>query len=430
MRKSRIGALLSVTVLTVACTTTPPAGSPGATGAPSGGGTARTVKVAIDLPLQGSELAGAQPIINGAKLALKQAGGKAGSWTVALPDALILDDALNGVHDPQTGAQNATTIIADPSVMAMLGPLNSNVARAQIPLTNAAGLAQCSPANTNEGLTKPEFGALEVRKEKPEQINYVRLATTDDLQGPANAKYLGEDLGVKSLYIIDDTETFGKGIADQVEKYWTETLKLTVVGRDSVVKTTTDYQSILTTAKSMNPDGIYFGGVTASGGARILNAAVQVGLGEIPYMGPDGINDGTGETPDSFLNLTGANAKNSYSTLAGKADFPGLAQFTTDYTAEFGIAPTGYAIQGFSCMQVMLDAIGRASATNPGDDAAAREAVRVAISDTSHTFSTPMGDIQFDANGDTNQKVVSVYSVDPAAANGKGAWVPEKEIQF
>jgi branched-chain amino acid transport system substrate-binding protein len=440
MRKSRIGALLGVAVLTVACSqpntgaTNPPASSGAPSVAPTSaapsGGTAMAVKVAIDLPLQGSELAGAQPIINGAKLALKQAGGKAGSWTVELPDALILDDALNGVHDPQTGAQNVTTIISDTSVVAMLGPLNSNVARAQIPLTNAAGLFQCSPANTNEGLTKPEFGALEVRKEKPDQINYIRVATTDDLQGPANAKYLGEDLGVKNLYIIDDTETFGAGIAKQVETYWKDTLKLTVVGHDSVVRTTTDYASILTTAKSKNPDGIYFGGVTASGGARILNAAVQVGLGEIPYMGPDGINDGTGETPDSFLNLTGANAKNSYSTLAGKADFPGLAQFTTEYTAEFGIAPTGYAIQGYTCMQIMLDAIGRASATNPADEAAAREAVRAQGVDTAYKYNTAMGEITFDQNGDTSQKTISVYAVDPAGANGKGAWVPKKEITF
>jgi branched-chain amino acid transport system substrate-binding protein len=438
MRKSRVGALLGVAVLTVAAcsspsgATNPPASSGAApsSGAPSGGGTARTVKVAIDLPLQGSELAGAQPIINGAKLALKQAGGKAGAWTVELPDALILDDALNGVHDPQTGAQNATTVISDPTVVALLGPLNSNVARAQIPLTNAAGLFQCSPANTNEGLTKPEFGALEVRKEKPDQINYVRVATTDDLQGPANAKYLGEDLGVKNLYIIDDTETFGKGIADQVQKYFTETIKGTVVGRDSVVKTTTDYTSILTTAKSLNPDGIYFGGVTASGGARILNAAVQVGLGEIPYLGPDGINDGTGETPDSFLNLTGANAKNSYSSLAGKLEFPGTAKLTTDYTAEYGIAPTGYAMQGFACMQIILNAIERASAGSVADDAAAREAVRAAGVDTSHTYNTAMGDIAFDENGDTSQKVISMYKVDLAAANGKGAWVGDKEISF
>jgi branched-chain amino acid transport system substrate-binding protein len=402
-------------------------GAIGCNAGPGGGG---TYKLGIDLPLQGSELAGAQPVINGAKLALKQAGNKAGSYTIEMPDALILDDALNGVHDPQTGATNVSTLIADTKVVGMIGPLNSNVGKAEIPLTNAAGLSQCSPANTNEGLTKPEFGALDVRKDRPNDINYVRVATTDDLQGPANAKYLAEDLGVKNLYIIDDTETFGAGIAGQVEKYWKETAKLTVVGHDSAPKTTTDYTSILTAAKAKNPDGIYFGGVTASGGARILKAAVQVGLGDIPYMGPDGINDGTGETPDSFLNLAGADAKNSYSTLAGKASFPGGDKFKSEYKAEFTIDATGYAIQGYVCMQILLDAIGRASATNPSGDAAVREAVRKALSDTTYKYQTAMGEISFDANGDTSQKTVSVYKVDPAGGNGKGAWVPAKEITF
>src|SRR5262249_34931281 len=157
-------------------------------------------------------------IINGALLALKQAGGKAGSYTIEAPKALILDDAVSGAHDPQTGANNAQSLIADPKVIGMLGPLHSSVAKAQIPPTMDAGLAQCSPANTNEGLTKPEFGALDIRKEKPTEINYVRVATTDDLQSKADADFLAE-LGVKNLYIIDDTETFGKGIADNVEKY-------------------------------------------------------------------------------------------------------------------------------------------------------------------------------------------------------------------
>lgn len=417
MKLSRFAALAGIAIIAV-----------GTVGCNAGGG-GGAYKLGLDMPLQGSELAGSQPVINGAKLALEQAGGKAGSYTIELPDALILDDALSGVHDPQTGAANASTLIADTKVIGMIGPLNSNVAKAQIPLTNAAGLAQCSPANTNEGLTKPEFGALEVRKDKPNDINYVRVATTDDLQGPANAKYLAEDLGVKNLYIIDDTETFGAGIASQVEKYWKDTLKLTVVGHDSAPKTTTDYTSIMTAAAAKNPDGIYFGGVTASGGARILKAAIGVGL-DVPYMGPDGINDGTGETLNSFLNLAGADAAKSYSTLAGKASFPGGDKFNGEYKTKFGIDATGYAIQGYVCMQILLDAIGRAAATNPSGDAAVREAVRKALSDPAAKYQTAMGEIIFDKNGDTSQKTVSVYSVDPAGANGKGAWVPKKEITF
>src|SRR5262245_43856920 len=303
MKLSRLAALGGVAIIATACSNAP--GATGGPGGTQGGGGGGTYKVGIDMPQQGSELAGSEPVINGMKLALKQAGGKAGNYTIEVPQASILDVALNGVHDPQTGAQNAGVLIGDPKVIGMLGPLNSNVAKAQIPLTNEAGLAQCSPANTNESLTKPEFGALDVRKAKPTEINYVRVATTDDLQSKADADYLA-GIGVKNLYIIDDTETFGKGIADNVDKYWKDTLHLTVVGHDSVPKTTTDYQSILTTAKNKNPDGIYFGGVTATGGARILKAAVAAGLGDIPFVGPDGIQDGTGETANSFLNLAGA----------------------------------------------------------------------------------------------------------------------------
>ena len=79
----------------------------------------------------------------------------------------------------------------------------------------------------------------------------------------------------------------------------------TVVKHDAAPKTTQDYVSIMTAAKALNPESIYFGGVTATGGARILLAAQQAGLGDVPYVGPDGINDGSGETKDSFLNLGG-----------------------------------------------------------------------------------------------------------------------------
>ena len=75
-----------------------------------------------------------------------------------------------------------------------------------------------------------------------------------------------------NVYIIDDTETFGKGIADAFEAEFKKRGG-TVVKHDAAPKTTQDYVSIMTAAKALNPESIYFGGVTASGGARILLAA-------------------------------------------------------------------------------------------------------------------------------------------------------------
>ena len=72
----------------------------------AGGGAPRAPStIAIELPQQGSEKAASDPIINGIKLAVKQAGGAAGGYTIDIPQSAIYDDALNGAHDPQTGAQ-------------------------------------------------------------------------------------------------------------------------------------------------------------------------------------------------------------------------------------------------------------------------------------------------------------------------------------
>jgi branched-chain amino acid transport system substrate-binding protein len=387
-----------------------------------GGGTgSKNVKFAIELPQQGSEKAASDPIINGIKLALKQAGGKAGGYTIDIPQSAIKDDALNGAHDPQTGANNMSQLVADDAVVAVIGPLNSSVAKAQIPITNAAGLPQCSPANTNPDLTKGE-PAKQIRT-KPN--NYVRIVTTDDVQGPAAAQYILQKLGKKSVYIIDDTETFGKGVADAFEAEF-KAGGGTVVKRDAAPKTTQDYVSIMTAAKALNPESIYFGGVTATGGARILLAAAQVGLDTVPYVGPDGINDGSGATKDSFLNLAGDKAKSSYSTLAGIGDFPGKAKFDADYKAEYGIDATGYAGQGFTCAQVLLDALARAAATNPADNKALRAAILVALADTAHKYSTIQGEFTFDANGDTSQKIVSIYSYDATAKD----WKFETQVDY
>src|SRR4051794_32017497 len=141
------------------------------------------------------------------------------------------------------------TFVNDPAVIGVVGPYNSAVAKVQIPISNAAGLLQCSPANTNETLTKPEFGALNFRKTHPDKINYVRLATTDDIQGPSMATYAFNNLKLKNLLIIDDVTTFGKGVADNFQKKW-ESLGGTTAARQGADKDTTDFVPIITAAKT------------------------------------------------------------------------------------------------------------------------------------------------------------------------------------
>src|SRR5438445_7677061 len=122
-------------------------------GGGGGGGSSQnkgTIAIGVDLPESGSEASNGVPTLNGVKFAVDQQKSIKGfNLTV-----VNFDDAVNGVHDPQKGAQNINQMLANADVLAMVGPFNSNVARAEIPITNQAGLVQVSPANTNECLTR------------------------------------------------------------------------------------------------------------------------------------------------------------------------------------------------------------------------------------------------------------------------------------
>jgi len=410
MKFARVGVVIAAAAIVVA-----------ACGGSGGGGIGKALKVGITLPLSGSSLASAGPARDGALLAIKEA--KIDGYTL---EPVVLDHAVNGVHDPQQGAKDMTTLVSEPAVVGVVGPFNSSVAKVQIPISNEAGLLQCSPANTNPDLTKGDKGK-ELRAKNPDKINYVRVATTDDIQGPAVAQYGVNVLGLKKVAIVDDTETYGKGIADAFAAEWTK-LGGEVVGREGAPKGTTDYTAILTKFKDAGPEAVFYGGVTATGGGLVRKQMPQVGLGDLVYLGGDGIQDGPGtaENAGSFISVAGEAAANSFSSVAAIAEYPGKADFDAKYLKEYGVAAGAYSASGYACAQVVIDAIKAAAAK--GD--ITREAVRVAGTDPATTFETVLGPVKFDAVGDTSQKIISLYKVDLAAADGKGDWAFDKQVDY
>jgi branched-chain amino acid transport system substrate-binding protein len=406
MKFARVGVAIAAAAIVVS-----------ACGGSSGGN--KDLKIGITLPLSGSSLASAGPARDGALLAIKEF--KLEGYTIT---ASILDHAVNGTHDPQQGAKDMTSFAADPTVMGVVGPFNSSVAKVQIPISNEAGLLQCSPANTNPDLTKGAAG-LELRAKAPDKINYVRVATTDDIQGPAVAQYGINKLGLKKVAIIDDTETYGKGIADAFAAEWTK-LGGEVVGREGAPKGTTDYTSILTKFKAAGPEAVFFGGVTSTGGGLVRKQMPQAGLGDLAYLAGDGIQDGRGDVPGSFINIAADAAANSYSSVAAIAEYPGKADFDAKYKAEYKVDAGAYSASGYACAQVVLEAIKAAAAK--GD--VTREAVRAAGVNPATTFQTVVGPVMFDAVGDTSQKIISLYKADLTAGEGTGDWVFDSQVDY
>jgi branched-chain amino acid transport system substrate-binding protein len=439
MKLHKVSALAAVSILAFAAcssggaTTAPSTAASGGESAAPSAATKGTLKIGITLPLSGAGRADGEPADRGAQLAIDQANEAGGIGGYKL-EALVLDHAVNGKYNEQQGAQDMQTLVGDASVIGVVGPYNSAVAKVQIPISNDAGLLQCSPANTNEGLTKPEFGALDYRKSYPDRINYIRVAATDDIQGPAMSVYAYDTLGLRNLFVLDDVTTFGKGVADNFQNVFED--KGGTVNRVGAPADTSDYNSIITAAKTKNPDGVYFGGITSTGGGLFQKQLRQQGL-TVPFLGPDGIVNGSGKDEGSQINVAGVEAaNNTYGTVAAIGDFPAKAEFDAAYTEHFKDAPDfktpgSYSGPAHACATVILKSLEAFLKANPdADQAAIREGTRAYASDSSNSFETVLGTESFDKNGDTTQPFISFYVVDPAADGGVGAWVFKEQQSF
>jgi branched-chain amino acid transport system substrate-binding protein len=307
------------------------------------------------------------------------------------------------------------------------------VAQAEIPISNAGGLLQCSPANTNTGLTYPP-DALQYRPNNPDKINYVRLAAPDSIQGPAGADFVYNDLGAKSVYILDDTETFGVGVGDSFAKEF-QADGGTITKRDSAPKSTTDYTPLFTAAAAAKPAAVYLAGTTPTGmGLALKQGRTVAGFESIPFMGPDGVADlGPGGTEGATITVGGQAAHDVFGTVAGVHDLPSGSTFVADYTAEFGKAPGAYSAIAYACAQVIIANAAKAIAAGSTDPAALREAVRAAATAAGNTYDTAIGSVSFDKNGDITTPYMSFYKTDltlPGVANNVGNWVYVKQQAF
>jgi len=376
--------------------------APGGQGS-STGSSQNLIKVGADLPVSGGDASDGVPTANGVKLAVIDANKRKliPGYTI---EASVVDDAVNGVHNPSQGAKNVQAFASDPSVIGIIGPFNSNVAKAEIPLSNSLGIALISPANTNPDLTRGPMAA-ELRTANPTQLTYFRVCTTNDIQGPAGADYAAQVLHLKRAYVMDDNETYGRGVADQ----WASRFQTdggTVLAHDHITKGQQDFHALLTRAASMNPDVVFYGGTTSTGGGLVRKQMADAGLGSIAFFGADGIRN------DQFLTDAGTAANDSYATVA---TVNGAPDFLKQYQAQFGQSVGSYSANGFVAAMVLIEATAAAMKANGGNVPTRAQVLDELRSGKAHQ--TIIGDFSFDKNGDTTNKIITTYGV------RNGAWV-------
>lgn len=401
MKLTKVGALAAIAILAfTACT-------------PGGGSTGEKGEIEIwsSLPRQGSSKGQTDTIVNAINLKLTQIESKIDGWTIKYVDK---DDstAEAGKWTPERETDNATQAVANDKLVAYLATFNSGAAKLSIPIMCEAGIPMISPANTYPGLTVSEGAEPNepgVYYPNGCTRNYFRVVPQDNLQGLAAASWANE-LGVKKVYVLDDTEIYGVGIANSFEAN-AKAIGLEVLGHDSAPGKSTDFKALAQKVKASGAELVYYGGITQNNAGQLWKD-IREAMGDVYMMGPDGILE------DAFLEAAGSAAEGTLITFGGgdPENYSGTAAtFKADYEAAYpGSSLQAYSIYGYEAMSVLAAAIETASKAGAKDVKELRAGTIKALSETKD-FPGVTGTFSFDANGDTSTKLFTGFAVEGGA---------------
>jgi len=422
---------LTVTAILLACA---------ACGSATPSAPARPIlRIGVDLPLTGHEARAAVPALNGIKFFVQTHPVLDGFDVVLVP----ADDARDGLPNSSLGVSNVRKLIADPSVMAMIGPFDAWVARGEIPIANAADLAMVSPATSNPCLTREVFvpaklnparvdisckdagfpGASELRPTRTN--NFFRLTTTDELQGSAAADYAYRKLHVQRAAVISDHEVYGQGLADSFAGRLTN-LGGTVLGQLDLEPGKGDASGFLKSMKSAGAQAIYYGGGSKSGCA--IRAAMKSVFppGEAtPFFGGDGI----AQDP-VCVSSAGENSAGIFATvpIVDAASRPAAAASIHDFKASFGSTSAfgPYTMVAYDATAVLYAALDRAI-RGAGGHLPARAKVTTELAQTTGLAGVT-GSLGFDPAGDTTNRVVTLFEA--AGTDPRAPWKVVDRVDY
>jgi branched-chain amino acid transport system substrate-binding protein len=409
--RAMTGCMLAGAVLVLGACGSSSSSSTSTSGGSSSSGGSNTIDIYSDLPLNGAVTAQTIPALNGEKLALTQAGDKAGQFKVnfiSMNDATATSPTNYDLNVCQANARRAAT---DTKAVYLVGPFNSGCAEVEIPITNQAGLPQVSPANTYPGLTTNDPGTSpgEPQKYYPTgKRTYLRIVPRDTIQGIAGLVAM-KQAGCTRVAVANDKTPYGVGLATQIILHHGD-YGITLEGTSGSSGTGLDptapnYRAYASSLKAAGVNCVYTG-FNPPGEVELvkdINSAIPAAK----IFGGDGVCSGgvtnpkTGGFPASIAPLFQCTV-----ATQGLTSYPGGRDFLAAYKAKYGVSnPDPYSIYGYEAMKLGLDTIAKLGAK--GNDKAAVLAALFATKD----YHGAIGTYGFDANGDTTLKQYGLYKV-------------------
>lgn len=363
-----------------------------------------SVKLVSCLPRTGNLKPETDGIVNAIKLALSD-------FKKDLPFEIThidMDDsnARTGSWDTTVETDIAEKAVANQDVIGFIGPFNSGAARISAPILNKGGLVQLTPSATYPGLTKkgPFSDPDEPDRYRPgKKITFCRVCPHDGSQGSLAADFAAEELKVKTVYILDDKQLYGRGLAIGFKKRCEE-LKVKVLGHESVISTESDFAKLIQKIKEKEPDLIYFGGTTQTAAPSIAKDMHREKV-NCPLLLPEGCYE------EAFITAVGAStfdALKCFITIPAMnvANLKGRgAEFVKRFKEEYGKVPTAYAVYGYEAAAVLFEAMRVVGKKD-------REAIRKSVTATKDFDKGLLGKWSFDTDGDTTHQPLTVTTIE------------------
>ena len=305
------------------------------------------------LPLQGREAAVSQQIVDGETLALAETGGRVGPFKVGY---VSLDDSneSNGRWDPGISATNAKTAAEDTSTIAYIGDLDSGATAITLPLMNAAGILQVSPASPYVGLTS----SRDAGQDEPERFypsgkrTFGRLQPGDPVEAAAQVRLMSA-LGVHRVYVLDNEEPFAAPLAELVAEDAARA-GIEVAAHDSLATAGgTLYSGEVEKVVHSQAQAVFFAGGGGPGAVALWQ--------QLHDADPDLLLLGSRALAEtSFTSQIGAAAGSTYLTtpLLALDEYPPSARRVLAASSrQFGGEAGPWVLYGYEAMSVVLDSI-------------------------------------------------------------------------
>jgi branched-chain amino acid transport system substrate-binding protein len=314
------------------------------------------------LPQTGPLAAVSRDVVRAEKLALEEAGGRAGDYRISYV-SLDSADPKTGRWSPDRVAANARAAVEDLQTIAYLGELEAGASTISLPILNEGGMLQVSPGDTFAGLTVPVAPGEPDKYYPSGRRTFARMVEADDRQVDALVDLL-ERRGARRVALADDRRVAGRALADAIARELRNGGIAEVVDRERL---DTEAELPDDVGEDVREDGadafVYTGGHGRF--AVDLLRAVHAAAPRAELYAADAL----AAAPDLPARAGAAADRLVLTAVAPRrgGDWP---PFARRFRARYGSEPDRRALLGYRAMRLVLGAIERA-----GDDAGSRAVV-------------------------------------------------------